>query len=92
MKAMLEFVGKDALAQGTVKEYDEKIILPLLTWIYFHLNPMVALVFKIISFVYDDVFSQQIYNEHVTFSTLKNELQLFHCWHKSSLKCDNFFK
>jgi hypothetical protein len=41
MKAMREFVGNDALAQGIVKKYDEKIVLHLLAWIYFHLNPMV---------------------------------------------------
>jgi hypothetical protein len=51
-----------------------------------------GLVVKIISDEYDDVFSQQSFDEHVTFSTLKNKLQLFHRWHNNPSKCDNLFK
>jgi hypothetical protein len=65
--------------------------LSLLAGIYFHLNPIVGLVVEIISFEYDDGFSQQIFDEYATFSTLKNELQLFRCWHNSPFKCDNLF-
>jgi hypothetical protein len=42
MKVVHEFVGNDAMPQGTMKENDQNIILPLLLHVYSHFNIMNA--------------------------------------------------
>lgn len=87
-----KIVGNDTLAQVIVKEYDEKVMLPLFLQVYFHLNPIVALIVEVINFENDNFFGQQVSNEHVIFSTLKNKLQFYCCWYGSLVECDNFLK
>jgi hypothetical protein len=38
IKVLCEFVRNDVVAKGTMKKYDQNIILPLLLQVYSHLN------------------------------------------------------
>jgi hypothetical protein len=38
MKIVCEFVDNDAMVQGIMKKYDQKIVLPMFLQVYFHLN------------------------------------------------------
>jgi hypothetical protein len=38
MKIVCEFVDNDAMVQGIIKKYDQKIVLPMFLQVYFHLN------------------------------------------------------
>ncbi len=42
IKVVNEFVGNDAMTQGIMKEYDQKIVLPMFLHVYFHLNHVSA--------------------------------------------------
>ncbi len=42
IKVVNEFVGGDAMTQGIMKEYDQKIVLPMFLHVYFHLNHVSA--------------------------------------------------
>jgi hypothetical protein len=42
IKIVHEFVGNDAMTQGIMNEYDQKIVSPMFLHVYFHLNHVSA--------------------------------------------------
>ncbi len=56
IKVLREFVGNDVVAKGTMKKYDQNIILPLLLQVYSHLNLVNAPIEHVANLDEDDFF------------------------------------
>jgi hypothetical protein len=56
IKVLHEFVGNDVVTKGTMKKYDQNIILPLLLHVYSHLSLVNAPIKHVANLDEDDFF------------------------------------